>query len=782
MITQETLEYLEYSKVIESISKYCITDNGKEKILSSKPYDSENFVIRDGKRVNDAKEILIKHDYPPIEYIPDLHEALSLSRISGTILQPRQILDILKLAVTSRRLYQFIKPKEDGYDNLAEIKNLLLVDKVLEHQIEKVFAENGDIKDNASSKLREIRVEIREKEASLQKFVGKLLKQFSESYLVQEEYITLRDGRIVVPVKAEHKRHVRGFIHSESSTGQTVYIEPEETLELNNEILSLSFAEKREIEKILRALTERIGEQQQALKNSLEAVAELDSIFARARYSIEIIGSFPSLEKNKPFHILDARHPLLIKKIGHANTIPMNLKMKDESVILITGPNAGGKTVTLKTTGLLVLLVQSGIPIPAHPDSNFHFFEKVLVDIGDAQSIEDDLSTFSSHLKNINRIIDEANDSTLVVLDEIGTGTDPVEGAAIASGVLITLRDKGAKVLATTHHGSLKIIANQLDKFQNASMEFDTEQLKPTYRFNQGIPGSSYAFEVASRIGMNEKLINLSKQYLDTDKTKIEDFLINLEKKSKELKNEMHKLNLENLRLKSLTTLYQEKIDKLEKQKKEIITDAKEKANSYLRDINKQIETAIKNIKESNADKSVIKAEKQKIDIIKKETKERFKPEEPKTVTNKELLIGDYAVINGTTSVGIIEDIDKIKNRAVLTLGSIKIKAKYSELSPAKKSDREEQSYRKIEVDLNNINYRLDIRGKRVDEAEKDIIRFIDNAIMQSLDNVEILHGKGTGVLKQLVQTILKSTKEVKNYYYAGIESGGDGITIVEFK
>lgn len=782
MITKDVLEKLEFYKVITHIEKYCSTDNGRSAIQNLVPLESIDEIKKNGEQVNEAKEILIKNDIPPFEYLPDLNEVLSRSRIEGSVLTSKQILDVLKLAETSRKLFQFLKSKDNSETYLKEFSGQLLVDKVFEHQIGKVFTENGEIRDDASPKLREIRIEIREKDAALRKQVQKLLKQLSDSYLVQEEYITQRDGRIVLPVKSEHKRHVRGFVHSESSTGQTVYIEPEETLELNNEILSLSFAEKREIEKILRVLTERIGQISIELKKSLQAIAELDSIFSRAKYSIEIIGSHPGFNEDKPFAFIDARHPILIKRIGHKNTVPMNLKMDNVNVILITGPNAGGKTVTLKTTGLLICLALAGIPIPAHPDSNFHFVEKVLVDIGDAQSIEDDLSTFSSHLKNIKHIIEEANDKTLIVLDEIGTGTDPAEGSAIAAGMLITLRDKGAKVLATTHHGSLKLIANQLDKFQNASMEFDTDELKPTYKFNQGMPGSSYAFEVANRIGFDEKFITLAKEYLDTDKTKIEDFLVSLEKKSKNLKEQLNKTERENSRLKGLTNLYQDKIEKLEHQKKEILAQTKEKAETYLSEVNKKVEESIRNIRESQAKKEVIKEEKMKIEEIKKESTIIFKKEKKTKDEKVELKEGDYASIKDTTSVGVIEEINKEKNKAVLSVGTLKIKTKYSDLVPAKKSEIDQREKKSFSINHDEISYRLDIRGKRADEAEFEIIKFLDNTYVGGADRVEILHGKGTGALKQLVHGILRNNHSVKNYYFANIEYGGDGITIVEFK
>ncbi len=782
MINQEVLEKLEYPKVIAHIQKYCSTENGKTLVNDLLPIYNSDIIEAEFEKINEAKETIIRNDIPPFEYLPDLNEILSRSKIEGIILGAKQIIEVMRLAQQSRKLYQFLKPKENNQTKLHGILNRLFVSKIFEHHFEKVFDDNGDVKDTASIKLREIRVDIREKENGLQKLVQKILKQLSDSYLVQEEFVTQRDGRIVLPIKSEHKRHVRGFIHSESASGQTVYIEPEETLEMNNEILSLHFAEKREIERILKGLTEKIGENSQELKQSLYAISELDSIFARAKYSIEIIGANPTFDESKPFEIMDARHPLLIKRIGHSKTVPMNLKLDEQKVVLITGPNAGGKTVTLKTTGILICMAQACIPIPVFPDSNLHLFNKVLVDIGDAQSIDDDLSTFSSHLTNIKNILKEADERTLVLLDEIGTGTDPAEGSAIAAGVLVALNSKGASVFATTHHGSLKILANQLPGFQNASMEFDTEELKPTYKFNQGMPGSSYAFEVAQRIGFDDEFIELSKQYLDTDKNKIEDFLVNLEKKSHDLREQLNKLEIENIRLKGLANLYQNKIDQFENQKKEILSQTKAKAEIYLRDVNRKVEDAIKNIKEANAQKDVIKVEKQKIEELKEETKKMAPPKEADEKINKTFAVGDYASIKNTSTAGKIEELDVIKDKAVLLVGTLKIKTKVSDLLPAKKSEAEIVYKKNFESDFNELNYRLDIRGKKYEDAEYDVIRFLDSSNMNNIDRVEILHGKGTGVLKQLVHVLLKQHKGVKNYYYAGIESGGEGITIVEFK
>ncbi|MBT8381652.1 MAG: endonuclease MutS2, partial [Ignavibacteria bacterium] len=446
MIDQQAIEKLELKKIIDHIAGYASTEKGKKSIINIQPLKNKIAVLEEGKLVSEAKEILIKNEQPPLEYIPDLKNSLEQSKIDGAVLSAQKILEILKFAKVSRSLRHFLKQNLEIAPSLKNILENLFSEKIFEHHIEKIIDDNGDIKDKASSKLFELRKEAREKQVSLTKAINRLMKSLENKEMVREDYLTLRDGRMVIPVKAEHKRHLKGFIHSESSTGQTVYIEPEETLELNNEIVSLGFAEKREIERLLKEITQLIGKESTDLFSSLKSLTYLDSLFARAKYSIEVVGSFPSIDNTKPFFITDARHPVLLKKMGRQNTVPLGFKLNNENVVLITGPNAGGKTVVLKTIGILSLLMQSGIHIPVSPDSNFHFFENILVDIGDEQSIEDDLSTFSSHLTNIKNILIETGNNSLVLLDEIGTGTDPSEGSALAAAILLELRDKNALV------------------------------------------------------------------------------------------------------------------------------------------------------------------------------------------------------------------------------------------------------------------------------------------------------------------------------------------------
>ena len=782
MIDNSVLEKLEYHKVLNNVANYAVTENGKKYVLELSPLIDKSKIISEGETVSEAKEILIRNIPPQIDYIPDLNESISQSRIEGTVLNSKKILEILKLAKVSRSLYQFLKNNSNSAPNLSGYQNSLFNDKIFEHHIEKVIDESGDIKEKASQKLFDLRKQIREKQSSLIKSINSIMKSLDSEGIVREDYLTLRDGRMVIPIKSEHKRHLRGFIHSESATGQTVYIEPEQTLELNNEIITLGFAEKREVERLLKELTGLVGKESEKLKAALRTVAYIDSLFARAKYSIEIIGAFPLIDNRKSFYVNDGRHPVLLKKLGREGSVPLNFKLDDQKIIVITGPNAGGKTVVLKTVGLLSLLLQSGIHIPVHPDSNFHLFNNILIDIGDEQSLEDDLSTFSSHLNNLKNILLNADENSLVLLDEIGTGTDPTEGSALAAAVLLKLRDKNALVLASTHHGSLKIIANDEDKFINAAMEFDHEQLKPTYKFKLGVPGSSYAFEIAKRIGIDDTLIETASNFMDSDKYKLEIFLSELEEKSNKLEEKLKQLEIENSRLAGLSSLYKNNIDRLEHEKKEILKKAKSDAEDFLKDINKKVENVIKQIRESGAQKEIIKEAKKIIVELKEETEELYSPEVGKETNISDFSIGSFVSIKNTTTSGRIIQIDKERNKALIESGAIKMQVDLTELNPSHFESDQTPVAHHHNISQPITQYRLDIRGRKPEDADFEILKFIDDSYMTGQQRVEILHGKGTGVLKKTVKDILDKHEKVKNYYFAPIEFGGEGITIVELK
>ncbi len=782
MIPNYVLEKLEFPKILSYISKYCVTENGKNNILTTIPFDQISQILTEGNYVTEAKEILIKNSHPPLEYIPNLLETIAKSNIEGAFIESKRILEILRLCVISRNISAFLKSNSEIAPELSRLSNGLFNDKLFEHSIKKIINESGDVNDNASVKISEIRKEIKRTNEELIRSVNRIIKSLNEKDYVREDYLTLRDGRVVIPIKVEHKRHIRGFIHSESSTGQTVYIEPEETLELNNEIVSLSFAERREIERLLKELTKHIGTISQEIRKSFELISYIDSIFARALYSIEVMGDFPQVNNNNPFQIINGRHPILLKKYGRENTIPLNFSLDKNKIILITGPNAGGKTVVLKSIALLSLLVQSGIHISCSPDSNFHLFENILLDIGDQQSIEDDLSTFSSHLSNINQILKIASKNSLVILDEIGTGTDPAEGSALAAATLITLREKESIVFATTHHGNLKLIANDLEGFENASMDFDTENLKPTYYFKQGAPGSSYAFEVAKRIGLDEKFLNLASEYLDPDKHKLEKLLVELETKSHLVEDKLKKNEIENSRLIGLSQLYKEKIEDLNKEKKQILKSAKQEADIYLKDINKQLEKVIKELKESNANQEAIKNSQKLVKNLKEKNLNLISDDLDLNIENYNFEVGNIVSIKNTQTSGEILEITPDKKKALLKTGSIKIQVPLINLLLSGKKNIKQETHYGYEYIAPEANIRLDIRGERADEAEFGIVKFIDNAYLSGLDRIEILHGKGTGALKKIVHEILKRHENVKSFYFAPIEFGGEGITIAELK
>ncbi|MBW7841467.1 MAG: endonuclease MutS2 [Ignavibacterium sp.] len=779
MIDQSVIDKLEFPKVLDLISRYAITESGRNKVLNLLPVNNPDYIKNEGELVNEAKELINTVGYPPIEYLSEIFTVISETRIDGAVISGIKLLEILKLAKTSRLLRQFIfqESKEDSL--LKQKASGLFADKLFENRIEKIITEQGEIKENASTELARLRKEINNKKSELVKSINRIIKSLKEEDIVREDYLTLRDGRMVIPVKVEHKRHLRGFIHSESSTGQTVYIEPEETLDLNNDIISTSFAEKREIERILKELTKVIGQSAGQLKVSLEALAEIDSIFARAKYSLEIIGEFPGIENSKPLYLSEARHPLLLKKLGRQNTVPLSFELNDINVVVITGPNAGGKTVVLKTIGLLNLMLQAGIHVPVNSESNFHIFDNILIDIGDQQSIEDDLSTFSSHLKNLTHIINSSDSKTLILLDEIGTGTEPAEGSALAASILDELQKKGSLVFATTHHGSLKVFAFNQKRMQNAAMEFDHSNLFPTYRFHLGIPGSSYAFEIAKRSGISESILDNAKKNIDDDKYSLERFLSELEEKSNKLNKKLNELEIENTRLKGLSALYKKSYEKIENEKKEILKKVKVESDLYLDNVNKQIEKVIKEIREKEASKEVIREAKKIIQDVKEENKNAFNFLNDKTNDNRQYKVGDTVAIKNSSTVGKIVEINKEKVQATILVGSIKMKVKLSELIEAAES-KSVQKEKFNNFLITEIDYRLDIRGERPEEAEYKVIRFIDEAYQASLDRVEILHGKGTGALKKTVWDILKHHDKIKNYYFAAIEFGGDGITIVE--
>ena len=782
-----SVEKLELQKVLKHIAEYAITDEGKDFILALSPQTDKDLIRREGTLVSEAKEILINRDIPPFEYLPKMGELINSCKVEGAAIHAGEMLYILKLLQISRFTIGFVKSSAEYAPSFEEFLITLFSDKILEHHISSAIGENGEVKDSASKQLRTIRTDLIEKQEELRKIVGRIVKQLTEEKLTREEYVTLRDGRIVIPVKSEYKRQIKGFIHSESNSGQTVYIEPEQTLALNNDIISLGFAEKREIERILRELTAKIREYASALLQSYKTLVYIDTLFSRAKHSIEIIGSFPTLSSDGKFEILSARHPILLQRLGREHTVPFDLNFGSSNVIIITGPNAGGKTVVLKSVGLLALMVQSGLHIPVSPDSSFPVFTSMFIDIGDMQSIDDDLSTFSSHLRKLNEIISVADSNTLVLLDEIGSGTDPEAGGAIAAATLEHLAKVNAKALATTHLGSIKLIANSLPGMQNASMEFDTEELIPTYKFRQGFPGSSYAFEIAQRIGFASEFLTKARSFMKGSESRIEEMLFEIEDRSKKLSALLNKAEVENVRLTGLTELYDQKVKKLQVEKNNLLKQLKAESELKIREAEKTINLTIKDIRESNADKESVKHANSVINSMKSTIAQITIEEVDESDENSApLLIGDSVMVKQTSTYGKIIEINEQRKIAVIQAGTLKLQVKLTELQRGKQKKERNFGYSSDIVENNyyyntGAAYRLDLRGKRADEIEYELLSFLDSAYTSGTERVEILHGKGNGVLRSVVGEILKKYRHVSNFAPAPIEHGGFGITLVDF-
>lgn len=774
---------LEFNKILNHIGKFCYTSKGKEHVNSLLPLETTTEILLEGKYVTQARDLINEAGYPPIASINDPLRDLHLSKIEGAVLTARSVFNIFELAICSAQLKSYLVNNRTLAPELSDFATFLFEDKLFERYISTIFDSSGEIKDSASKTLQSLRKEIRERSEELRRFVSKIAKDLTDKDLSRDNYLTLRDGRLVVPVKAEYKRQLKGIIHSESSTGQTVYIEPEETLHLNNEIVSLNFAEKREIERILKEVTHRIRNNYDDLMLSLETVTRLDSIFARGNYSIEIVGNFPRFDDSEPINIYGGRHPLLVIKNGLKNTVPFNLSVKEGNLLIITGPNAGGKTVLIKSVGLLALMAQSGIHIPAGVDTNLHTFDKILVDIGDSQSIDDDLSTFSSHLSNIKRIIDEADESSLVLLDEIGTGTDPDSGAAISRAVLMTLHNKGSMVFCTTHLSALKALATEVPGFYNASMSFDTDELKPTYLFRQGIPGSSYAFEIMMRLGFDKSFIDGAVNYVEDVSAGLEKILLEVEQREQELNKKLNHFERENTRLTGLSNLYAKKIKELDKEKNKILKDAKENASKFIDESNKEIQKVIKDIKETQASKESSKSASTKVDSLKKELgKLAIQPVKEEDEVDSIIETGDTVRIRESETYGEVIEITPDKKNLIISTGPLKISVKRIDCAKVSRREQRKEQRKSAKFEIySDVSYKLDIRGERAIEIENKVERFIDDAYIASLNRVEIIHGKGTGALKKVVRELLSKHPKVKNFYFAPVEAGGEGVTIIEF-
>ncbi len=774
-----SIKKLEFDKVIERVSKLAVTDLGRTRVLSIVPSTDPIAIRLELQRVSEMKELLIAEGGIPIDGTKNVIASLRKISVENQVLSIQELLDIGSTLRTSHGMHLFLTKRKTQYPSLSIYLDSLFIDKVVEFNIAQALDDQGFVKDAASKELKQIRRDLAEASDALRTRLESILKKVSAQNFIQDEILTTRDGRMVIPVKVEYKTHVAGFIHSSSASGQTVYIEPAETLDLNNALTELQLSEQREIHRILTNLTKQVRDIREPLAASHQTLVEIDVLSAKGKYSIEIVGNALGLAETPRITLVQARHPVLLQRHTREEVVPLNLRIGDKiTTILITGPNAGGKTVTLKTIGLLTACTMAGLHVPAASESEIYPFKHLFVDIGDDQSIETDLSTFSSHLINMKETIEEVDDESLVLVDEIGAGTDPAEGAALAAAVLTTLHQKKAITVATTHDGFLKAFAHEYVGMENASMEFDQESLRPTYRLRIGIPGSSFAFELAERIGIAKEVLDTARQQVGVEKTKLETLILELERQTQLLSTQLIETRIERERLAELTQDYDLKVKQLKKELAEVKRKAVSEARDLVRSAKANIERSVKEIRESNARPEVVRTARQNLQQLTEELYHQDSSNHTEDRPVESLSVGDQVRLHDGMQVGEIIQIQK--EYATVSWGNANMRVRLQNL--VKQDGALPAKYPIPRTDLPQIEAKneIDLRGLFGDDAVNQVQQFLDNAFVSGLHRVDIIHGKGTGALRKRVTEFLKTCPHVKSFRLGEWNEGGTGVTVVE--
>lgn len=775
----ESLKQLEYKAILETISRYCYTELGKETILSTLPQENLLWLRKEHQMLSEMTELLIREDTLPLENLSDIRSLLQKSLVQNAVLSTSEILMICDGIRVSRLLKNFFNSRQEKYLNLAEEASNLYENRLLEKHITDAIDDTGTVKDNASKELLSIRKEINEKSVRLRNRLQKIMKNISENEMLTDEFYTLREGRFVLPIKVEHKRHIPGIIHSVSQTGQTVFLEPSEIIEMNNELSLLQNEEKREIYRILSNLTSEIGYEANQILYTLETISHIDTLMAKGRYALDYGGIKPEIIDTNEIYLSKLYHPLLVHAKTKKNVIPLTIEFSEKKRgHLISGPNAGGKTVALKSIGLNIAMALSGIFPLGECKTNIR---TIYTSIGDHQSIENDLSTFSSQIIQIRDILSYHNSDSLVLIDEICSGTDPQEGSALAAGILDTFIETQAFFVATTHQSSLKSYALNRQEIENDSLEFDEKELKPTYKFLQGIPGNSYAFFLAKNLGISELVLKRARQYLDTKQTELEESIKQLQRfraEAEELKMEAEQSKLIAEKYKKD---YEAKYKEIKEKKRVLISDARNEAYEIVSKANALVENTIREIKEKQKDLNLIRKEFQtEKKEIEKQLQEIEKGKILDKITEQEFNIGDAIRTEDSNEVGTILDIDKKSQIAIVEFNDLKFKIQLNKLIKAEQKPT--INYKSSDLFNFNIKSSLDIRGKRVDEGLMELESYISQAIIANLSQFTIIHGKGTGALREAIHNYLKEHNSVANFRIGTLIEGGAGVTVVELK
>ncbi len=793
---QNTHTKIGYDSIREAALRKAFTPYGREFLNRLSPSTDRNEVKYRLSLSSEWLKLLQSGSNHPLTVLEDVSDALDESRIEGNMLSLDDFIVVLQNARLARIIKQFFSRNEEEYPALQQIVNRLINIRPLEEAIQKVVTDRGELRDDASSELKKIRNRINREKERLRSTIQRVMKRAARDGMTSDEGATIRSGRMVIPIQAEFKRKLEGFVHDVSSSGQTVYIEPVEALQINNDIRQLESEENREIERIIRKLTSEVRKYADNLLTNTNEFAILDAIHCRVSLGLELDGAIPEISEDHNINLINAKNPNLLLKNRSAKepepVVPLNLELSAEELgLIITGPNAGGKSVAMKTAGLLNFMLQSGFPVPVQPDSHLPVLSGLFVDVGDDQSIENDLSTFSSRLQWMRNTLEKLQPGSLILIDEAGSGTDPEEGGALFQAFVEELIERDCRVIVTTHHGSLKVFAHEHDRVVNGAMEFNQENLEPTYKFKKGVPGSSYAFEIADRMNLPSGVMNRARNLLGESRDKMGELLVSLEQKMQKAQEQITDYNKRLHELEKRERVNQEQTSNIENKRNQILEKAYREAGDILKNANRRIEEAVeKVVQEGRQDKDKIKEARRSIEDAKKEIQtgqREIEEETEETIyrSKEPPKMGDYVLIGESHTAGELVGISG-KNATVLMNG-MKVKAKLKKLvktSPPKKEkeSRFKRSYSTSQdLDL-SVKPSLDLRGKRSDEAISELTLYLDKAVTRGMKQVEIIHGKGEGILQKLVHEYLGKRTEVKSFDIAPWESGGTGCTVVDLK
>lgn len=787
-----TLQQLEFSRILSRLSELLATPYGRSKLAEIDfAFDIPTVEAR-LQEVHEMSGLLTGGHSLQLSGFEDIRPSLDKSKPEDAFLEAKELLAIKSTLELMKELVFYCKSHLDEAPSLATYAGRIHHHRNIVREIEGTIDRGGEIHDNASPELRQIRIRIRSLASEQKKVLQRVQKRYAD--YSQDELVTLRDGRQVLGIIPSFINKVNGIVHGTSASGNTVFIEPMETLSVSNEIQNLKIRERTEIIKILRFLTGLVREVRNDIFYGLENVALLDVVLAKARLAGELQATKPQISDKPVLDIRDARHPLLILKTGYDNVVPLSMTLgKDYHILVITGPNAGGKTVSMKTIGLLILMTQMGMLIPADPKSVIPLLPKILVDIGDRQSIEDDLSTFSARIVRLKQIVEQVDDKSLVLLDEVGSGTDPREGSALSIALLELLVARKVLAISTTHHGELKAYAHSAEHVENASMEFDPETLQPTYRLRSGVPGSSYAFEIARRYGLPATLIDHAVQQLGSDKGKLESLILELDSRIRKQEKMNGELSIKLSKAEAMRKLYEAQLSKLKENKLKLKQEAAEEARRIIEKANSIIEKSVKDIKSSNAASAAIKEarqavkqEKEKLADLLSDQPASAAVEKPEVVAGP-LMKGDRVFAESLGETGeLLEDAGR-KKKVRVQIGNIKMTLETASLRKTKRKLSEKGAVQTVFMERSekigkSIGPELDLRGMDSEQAVEETNLYLHDAVQSDWDEVRIVHGKGTGVLRRTVNDFLSRDKRVLNKRPGKWGEGDSGVTVVTLK